>query len=631
MGPTYLRQAGRGGAPPVPATRRDLRPIGQLLVESGDLTPRDQLRALALQARASARFGDILLAHGLVGKDRLYRGIARQFGTEVADFDATPPDIRLVEAYGVERCLADGILPWHRRDGVVLVASARPEQFAGLKPGLEALFGPVAMTVTPEADLHRAIMDRHPRRLADRAETRVPADASCRAWPSRLLPRLAMAVCLAAAALLVAAPAVWFVLIAGWAALTLVALMLMKAAAFGAEIAAGRDRRAAAPDAAAPIIARLPTVSLLVPLYKERSIAARLIERLDRLDYPRELLDILLVVEADDRTTCDALDALNLPPRFRQIVVPDGALKTKPRALNFALDFCRGSIVGICDAEDAPAPDQLWTVVRRFHQRGPEVACLQGVLDYYNARSNWLSRCFTIEYAAWFRVLLPGLARLGLPIPLGGTTLFLRRRVLEDIGGWDAHNVTEDADLGIRLARHGYRTELIETVTEEEANCWFWPWIRQRSRWLKGYMVTWAVHTRRPRRLWRDLGPWRFIGFQVLFLGTISQFLAAPAVWSAWLLFAALPHPADGLIPPGAIVAVSALFLAAEALNLAIGAYAVRGPRHRFLVKWVPTLIVYFPFAVIAAYKGALELLSRPFFWDKTQHGRDLGPAPDRG
>ena len=154
-------------------------------------------------------------------------------------------------------------------------------------------------------------------------------------------------------------------------------------------------------------------------------------------------------------------------------------------------------------------------------------AC-KGCLISITPRVNWLSRCFTIEYATWFRVILPGLARMGLPIPLGGTTLFFRRTILDRLGGWDAHNVTEDADLGIRLARHGYRTELIPTTTYEEANCRPWPWVRQRSRWLKGYAVTWAVHMRNPARLWRDLGPWRFFGVQVLFVGTLSQFITAP-------------------------------------------------------------------------------------------------------
>ena len=297
--------------------------------------------------------------------------------------------------------------------------------------------------------------------------------------------------------------------------------------------------------------------------------------------------------------------------------------KTKPRALNYALDFCRGSIIGVYDAEDAPAHDQIQRIVQRFYERGPEVACLQGVLDFYNAKRNWLSRCFAAEYAAWFRVLLPGIAKLGLVIPLGGTSLFFRRSALEELGGWDAHNVTEDADLGIRLARRGYRAELIDSVTEEEANCWFWPWVRQRSRWLKGYMITWAVHTRRPAQLWRDLGPWKFVGVQLLLLGTISQFLLAPFLWTFWMPAFGLSHPFSNIASPGLIVGIASFFVLSELVNVTIGVYAVRAPQHRHLMPWIPTMLFYFPIAVAAAYKGLLELITRPFYWDKTTHGAD--------
>ncbi len=598
-----------------------------MLVDTGALSAQDQLRTVAMQSRVDARFGDILLAHGMIGKDELYATIARQYGTETADFTRTPPDIRLIEALGLERCLEHGLLPWRRLDGVTQIASARPEQFPDQQAGLEDLFGPVRMVVTSETDLHRAVLDKHPDTLATRAETRVPDRESCRAWPARGLRRLAALLALLMTAGLLWAPQTVFLAFAAWATLTLVAGTALKLAAALMQVCA--DRRPASPDPATPppIMARLPSVSILVPLYRERAIARRLIDRLDRLDYPRELLDICLVVEADDTVTCDTLEAIRLPAHFRQVVVPHSKLKTKPRALNYALDFCRGTIVGVYDAEDAPAPDQIHRVVRRFHERGTDVACLQGVLDFYNARTNWVSRCFAIEYAAWFRVLLPGLTRLGLVIPLGGTTLFFRRDVLNELGGWDAHNVTEDADLGIRLARHGYRTELIDTVTEEEANCWAWPWIKQRSRWLKGYMVTWAVHMRSPRRLLVDLGAWRFFGVQLLFLGTISQFLLAPILWSFWLVLFGLHHPMLALGTP-VLITLGTLFLASELIGLAINAYAVRGPRHRFLTAWTPAMMLYFPLAALAAYKGLAELLTRPFFWDKTEHGSFDAPRP---
>jgi cellulose synthase/poly-beta-1,6-N-acetylglucosamine synthase-like glycosyltransferase len=359
----------------------------------------------------------------------------------------------------------------------------------------------------------------------------------------------------------------------------------------------------------------------MVPLYKEKEIATPNIQRLFALKYPHELLDVCLVLEEDDDTTLATISRTALPPWIRAIRVPKGDIKTKPRALNYALDFCRGSIIGVYDAEDAPASDQIERVVERFAQRGPEVACLQGVLDFYNARSNWLTRCFAIEYATWFRVVLPGFQKLGLAIPLGGTTLFFRREILEELGGWDAHNVTEDADLGIRLARHGYRTELIPSVTQEEANGRVWPWIKQRSRWLKGYAITYAVHMSRPRALWKELGAWRFFGVQLLFAGTLSQFILAPLLWSFWFIPLGLPHPLETVLPDWGFWALGAMFFGSEVIGIAISVIAVRSAGHMHLAKWAPTLHLYFPLAAIASYKGLWELVAKPFYWDKTAHG----------
>ena len=252
----------------------------------------------------------------------------------------------------------------------------------------------------------------------------------------------------------------------------------------------------------------------------------------------------MLVLEQHDTVTRDTIARTELPSWISVIEVPSAnRLTTKPRALNYALDFCRGSIIGVWDAEDAPEPDQIEKVVTSFQDAPESVACLQGVLDYYNPKTNWISRCFTIEYATWWRMILPGVAQLGLVIPLGGTTLFFRRNILEKLCGWDAHNMTEDADLGIRLARHGYVTELIPTVTFEEANCRAWPWVKQRSRWLKGFAITWLVHMRARRALLRDLGFIQFMGVQTLLLATFAQFAFAPLLWSFWITLAGFEHP----------------------------------------------------------------------------------------
>lgn len=594
--------------------------MGDILVEMGTLAPSDLLKALALQSRQSLRLGDILLAHGMVTEADLLAGLAQQYGAQPIDLHAFPPDPRLIDAVGVQRCLKDGILPVRRLGGATIIATARPEHFIAQRRRLPPDFGDPIMALCNERDLHRAVIESRNISLARQAETRVAEPESCRFWyqsgPRNMILSLAavlLTLCLIAPVLFVAA-------MTTWAVMAMAASTGLKALA---AIAVWREKRRAARQVPLPKpeIASLPVVSVLVPLFREEDIVERLIPRLSRLTYPKELLDICLVTEEDDAITRRMLDQAALPHWMRVITVPRGQLKTKPRALNFALDFCRGTIVGIYDAEDAPAPDQIHRIVRRFHERGPEVACVQGMLDYYNSRANWFARCFTIEYNSWFRLMLPGIAALGLVVPLGGTTLFFRRDVLEQLGGWDAHNVTEDADLGVRLARHGYRTELIDSVTEEEANCRLWPWVKQRSRWLKGYAMTWSTHMRRPGLLWRQLGAWRFFGFQIMFLGTLSQFLLVPFLWSLWLLALGLPHPLTGVLSPLVMQIMAGLFLSAEALNLAIGVAGTALAGKRYLWAWVPTTHFYFPLAALATYKAVFEMVSKPFYWDKTQHG----------
>ena len=605
----------------------DRRPqLGRILVDQGALCPDDLATALDLQTREEARFGDILLAHGMVTEDALYRGLARQYRCTLADLAAEPPDARLIDAVGAEACIRHGIVPWKRIGGATVVICSRPAEFPRLIHWLPESFGQVRLAVAPERDIQAALVAARHRALAGRAETRVAENESCRSWQIGPTWRYGVAALATVAALTVLTPVFAVCLLTAWAVLTLVVNTALKA---GAALIYSRSRRhrrtnaATAPDRVDPAAAvlRLPTVSLLVPLFKEREIAGRLVRRLEQIDYPRELLDICLVVEADDRLTQQTLARNDLPRWMRQVTVPEGAVRTKPRALNFALDFCRGSIIGVYDAEDAPEPRQIHKVVRRFAARGPSVACLQGVLDFYNARENWLARAFAIEYAVWFRIVLPGLEKMGFAVPLGGTTLFFRRAALEELGGWDAHNVTEDADLGIRLARHGYRTELLDTVTKEEANCQPWPWIKQRSRWIKGYAMTWGVHMRAPRRLLDEVGPLKFLGVQFLFLGTLSQFLLAPVLWSFWLLIFGLPHPLQAVLPSWAFWTLGGVFLFSELLTIAVGMMAVADDDHRFLVKWVPTLHVYWPLASVAAMKGVFEIATDPFYWDKTSHG----------
>ena len=611
------------------------------LRQTADVDPDLLLRAQIAAQRLDATPGDVLLAEGTLSPAALAGYHARWLGA--ARFDPgqhrVDDDALAQGAVTPQTCLKHAVVPVRDaagRDGLLV---ARPDRLDRVRPDLPAAWQALPLVIGTEAEVQGAIADSQRAVLTPAASARVPLHESCRAWGQGRRRRQAVIYSLLAGllALAILAPLPVFTALVGWACLTLIITAIQRAAAITAFLTAPAPApgpRAETPQtsaslpAAPGILARpdaaLPRISVLVPLFRERNIATHLLARLQRLDYPAALLDVVLVLEETDTTTREVLEHVPLPPWLRCIIVPDGQPRTKPRAMNYALDFCRGDIIGIWDAEDAPAPDQLLRVARHFATAPADVACLQGVLDYYNPRQNWMARCFTVEYASWFRVMMPGMARLGFAIPLGGTTLFMRRDALERLGGWDAHNVTEDADLGFRLARHGYRTEMLDTTTGEEANCHLWPWIRQRSRWLKGYMVTWLVHMRSPARLRRQLGTWRFIGMQTHFIAALSQFLLAPLLWSLWLIPLGFGHPVQALVPGGLLLAVGLCFILAELLIITLGLIATRGPAHRHLRPWVPSLHFYYPLGCIAAYKALWELISDPFYWDKTAHGLSL-------
>lgn len=615
---------------PAPAAQTAERAmLGAILTAQGAVTQRQLDACLRRQRSMQARLGDMLRSDMGLSDQAILAALEQQWAARRLDLVAHPPDGLLAHMLGIEQCLAARCLPWRRIGGATVIAAVYPDQFHANRARYEAEFGPVMMALVTEPELMEALSRTFPQALQMRSESHLALEHSCRSWPGGAFQAWMVTGLGILALVTVLFPVAALALFTAIALTALAALTALKAAACYTALQPVRNEGGASVIPLHPSAQRQrPVVSLLVPLYREERIASHLLRRLSRLKYPRALLDICLVVEADDQVTRACLAATALPSTVRVIVVPHGSVRTKPRALNHALDHCRGSIVGIYDAEDAPDPDQIAHVVTRFADAPPDLACLQGRLSFYNARQNWLSRCFTIDYAIWFGMVLPGVARLGMPVPLGGTTLFLRRDVLNELGRWDAFNVTEDADLGIRLARHGYRTELIDSTTLEEANCRLWPWVRQRSRWIKGYAMTYITHMRDPVRLWRDLGTAGFLGFQVVFLASLTQALTAPVLWSWWLIAFQLPHPLTGVIGPLGIVVVTALLVLAETINLTLAVLALRRTGRNWLLPWIVTLNPYYMFASLAAAKALVEMLRRPFFWDKTEHGV-TGPDED--
>lgn len=614
----FRPRAARPDDRPVPQARgRDGRTLGQILLDDGAVDAGNLLKAVVMQGRESARLGEILLARGWVTPQALTRALAKQWRTTAIDLGALPPDARLIDQAGADWCLTQGVVPWRRTGGVTFVAAAWPERFEGIRTHLESRLGPVRMLLGTERDCTEALLATRRTALIRQAETCVPPELSCRTRNEGRLGRILLGLMAALTLGLWLAPVMVLALVSVIAIATLVATTALKALAFRATL---RGLPEAAPANDSEMRGKWPVISVMVPMFREENIADRLVGRLARLNYPRELTDVLLVVEETDTVTRNALEGVKLPFWIRVVTVPDGPIRTKPRALNYALNFCRGEIIGVWDAEDRPEPDQLHKVARHLHFAPPEVACVQGALDFYNPRTNWLARCFTLEYSAWFRGVLPGIARMGLVVPLGGTTFFIRRAALAQAGGWDGWNVTEDADLGVRLARLGYRTEIVDTTTHEEANCRPVHWVKQRSRWLKGFAMTWGVHMRQPLTLVREIGLWPAICFHLQMFATVQQFLLAPVLWSFWLLTLGLGHPLGPMMDGWLGTAVIATFLLSEALNVVVAVWAVRRT-HRGLMPWAPTLYFYFPLACLAAWKAAYEIVVKPFYWDKTTHG----------
>jgi glycosyltransferase XagB len=366
----------------------------------------------------------------------------------------------------------------------------------------------------------------------------------------------------------------------------------------------------------------LPEYSVLVPLYREVSVLPQLLSALAELDYPSDKLDVKIVVEEYDVPMRNALRAYAMPEWLEVIVVPDGKPRTKPRALDYALQFARGGLVTIYDAEDIPDPGQLRECAAVFAQASPRLACLQASLVPANEKKNWLIRQFEIEYATLFGRIMPALAGLGLPLALGGTSNHFRADALRRIGGWDAFNVTEDADIGLRLAREGWSTSLIASHTSEEACVDYASWRRQRARWLKGFLQTWLVHMRNPAQTVRDLG---WTGLWVITASTIGVFLSAllhPVLILMTAVDLMAPPISNGIGETALQSLYFAVFVLGYGVSISVSALAM-GNR-KMELRWLNlmSMPLYWLLMWPAAVQALWEFAVKPHHWNKTEHGK---------
>ena len=364
-----------------------------------------------------------------------------------------------------------------------------------------------------------------------------------------------------------------------------------------------------------------PAYTILVPLYLEESAVPGLMAHLRTLDYPLDRLRILLLVEEDDIQTQRAVTAGGLSAPFEEVRIPVSLPRTKPKACNVGLEKASGEYLVIYDAEDRPEPDQLKKAALRFAGSPPDLVCLQAQLNYYNRDRNLLTRLFTAEYSCWFDYCLPGLVLLDAPIPLGGTSNHFRLATLRSLGGWDPYNVTEDCDLGIRLYRFGWKTGLLDSTTWEEATFRTAPWIRQRSRWVKGYLQTYLVHLREHHTLLRTRGGMRLLHFHLLFGATCFCLLVNPFYWLLTVLSLFLPHGfISGFFPLWALVPALTSFLAGNFFFLLSNMLACLRRGYYHLIPVCLLMPAYWVLMSVGAWKGAWQLITRPFYWEKTPH-----------
>ena len=611
---------------------RPWRQLGELLRERGALSPGRLRLALETQERTGGRLGEILVAAGAVAAADVTDALGRQLELPAVAPGAEP--LALLSAPEAHALRAVALKPDDAGPSAPLpVAVADP----GV-PALASLEGwlgrPVELRLGDEAALDRllgnvygedeiaevtgALHEEAPELSAYRMRLSAAQIAVLCALGFLVLAGLLTDVSATAVSLVGAATAFFVVSTAfrflaahqGWHSDATVAPPAREVAAM--------DER------------ELPPYTILLPVYMEKPSTMRaLFDALSRLDYPKHKLDGVLLVEADDDFTLDAVAAVGKPAWMRVVTVPEGVPRTKPRAMAFGLLYAKGEFLTVYDAEDKPDPAQIKKAVWAFRRAGPSLACLQAKLGYYNPRQNLLTRWFTLEYDAWFNIFLPGLHRIGGPIPLGGTSNHFRTGVLERCFGWDPYNVTEDADLGLRFTRLSLTTAMLESTTEEEANSRLGNWVRQRSRWSKGYMQTLLVHTRHPLRLLRELGPKAFAVFLLTIGGTVATALLAPVFWGLLVLWVyGQPAWVADLFPPLIYYPALACLLLGNFLLIFLGVVAAVVRGHDDLAAHALLMPVYWLLMSAATYRAVYDLVVRPHHWHKTEHGLHFAEEP---
>jgi cellulose synthase/poly-beta-1,6-N-acetylglucosamine synthase-like glycosyltransferase len=600
------------------------KPIGEILLKLGKLTPYRLEEALALSKQWGTPLGSVLQSQGFVRSFDFHRALALQLGKHFVDLTKEPPSAPLLRVEDMAEYQRLVVMPWREQDGQVWLVTSRPgpevDEFGARRYGDR-----FEVAVTSKFDVLWALQKQFGAEMTRVALSSLADSAPQYSARVVVTPRQAGGIAVLVSALALAlyvAPTPTIIAVNTVVALFYLFTFGLRAVLSWYGAARAAEYKISATDVRALRDAELPHYTVLVPMYKEPEVLPILANALRKLNYPRSKLDIKLLLEEGDTETIEAAKRLQLESIFEIVRVPPSQPQTKPKACNYGLHFAQGEYVTIFDAEDKPEPDQLKKVVLAFRKAPANVACIQCRLNYYNRDENWLTRMFTLEYSTWFDLLLPGLEALRIPIPLGGTSNHFRTETLRGLLAWDPYNMTEDADLGVRMTQKGLTVQVVNATTYEEANTRLGNWIRQRSRWIKGYLQTYLVHMRTPAKLYRSLGHVGFWGFQFFIGGTVICVLLNPVLW---ILFAGwcvgLVGGLDVYFPPW-VVSFSLFNLlfgnAAMIYFFMLGAYK----RGYYELLWhALTAPAYWALMSVAGYKGLWQLVTNPFYWEKTQHG----------
>ncbi len=603
-------------------TGRVTTPLGQLLLHRGVIQQEQLDAALEVQRHEKLPLGEALIAGGTEQR-AVWDALALQWGFGISDLRHHWVDPALANELDAREAIKHRVLPLRVAAGRAVVAMADPQDRRA-RDFMEAW---LRMRVVPKLATPAAIRARQEqvfrRQLEQVSSALLHAHApeySAHVTLTRAQKAELAILGLIAIALVVLMRGTFFIALAG-AIITLYAAVVMFRV-YVTVRGARSDELMTVTRTEIDALTDLPVYTILLPLYREAGVLPQLLKACRDLEYPAAKLDIKLLLEEDDPETLEVVRQTQLPSNFDVLVVPAEGPRTKPKACNYGLQFARGEYVVIFDAEDIPDPLQLKKALVVFRRTGSHIGCVQAKLNYYNPTQNAITKWFSLEYTTWFDFFLPGLVDLGLPVPLGGSSNHFPARLLRELGAWDPNNVTEDADLGMRLHRAGYQTALMDSTTLEEANSDFINWMRQRSRWGKGYFISWLVLMRHPRRLLRDVG-WRAtVSMQLTLGGTFGVALLNLLVWLLTLLWVLAQFQIISYLFPTGIYYIGMVeLLFGNFFFLMLGVWAADHRRSFNLTHAGLLSPLYWLMASLAMIKAGLQTVSKPTFWEKTVHG----------